>query len=136
MKRLILLASLAVLLLEVHGAAKYQILMNDKRKDSFSEENTNEQLNLGPKAIEQSEKDNTLTESMDRLELFRDWEKNQDLLRHFRSPMQLPEEDRDYFYHPRSMEDNIKESKILEVFHHDVLQGPEEDRDKFFHAED
>ncbi|KAM9063140.1 proline-rich acidic protein 1 [Sarcophilus harrisii] len=136
MKRLILLASLAVLLLEVHGAAKYQILMNDKRKDSFSEENTNEQLNLGPKAIEQSEKDNTLTEPMTRLELFRVWEKNQDLLREFRSPMQLPEEDRDYFYHPRSVEDDIEESKMLKVSHYAVLQGPEEERDKAFHAED
>ncbi|XP_020850123.1 proline-rich acidic protein 1 [Phascolarctos cinereus] len=137
MKRLILLASLAVLLLQVvHGASKYQVLMNAKRKDSFSEENPNKQLNLGPKAVEQSEKDNLLTEP--RRELFTDWEENQDtdILRRFRNLMQLPEEDRDVLYHSRSTEDIIGEPKMLRKPSYEVLQGPEEDRDHIYHAED
>ncbi|XP_027702169.1 proline-rich acidic protein 1 [Vombatus ursinus] len=132
MKRLILLASLAVLLLQVvNGASKYQVLMNAKRKDGFSEENPNKQLNLGPKAIEQSEKDNLLTEPR------QDWEENQDtdILRRFRNPMQLPEEDRDFLYHSSSTEDVIEEPQMLKRPYYEVLQGPEEDRDHIYHAE-
>ncbi|XP_043836224.1 proline-rich acidic protein 1 [Dromiciops gliroides] len=133
---LILLAILAVLVLqEVHGASKYQVLMNAKRKDSFSEENTNEQLNLGPKATEESE-DKIVIEPMSRLELFKGLEESQDLLRHFRNPVQLPEEDRDSFYHSSSIEDVIEEPQMLRTSYHEVLQGPEEDRDHFYHPAD
>ncbi|XP_007478153.1 proline-rich acidic protein 1 [Monodelphis domestica] len=137
MKRLILLASLAILLFqEVHGASKYKVLMNAKRRGGFSEENTNEQLNLGQKAIGQPEKDNILFEPMPKLELFTDREKKQDPLRHLRNPVQLPEEDRDSFYHPSSIEDVIEEPKMLKTFHYKVLQGPEEDRDHIYHGVD
>ncbi|XP_044516208.1 proline-rich acidic protein 1 [Gracilinanus agilis] len=135
--RLILLASLAVLLFqEVHGASKYKVLMNAKRRDGFSEENTNEQLNWGRKAIGQPEKDNILFEPKPKLELFTDWEKEQDPLRHFQNPVHLPEEDRDSFYHPSSIEDVIEEPRMLKRFHYEVLQGPEEDRDHIYHSAD
>ncbi|XP_036592376.1 proline-rich acidic protein 1 [Trichosurus vulpecula] len=134
-RKLILLASLAVLLLqEVHGAPKYQVLMDAKRKDSFSEENTNEQLNLGPKAIEQSEKDSLLTEP--RRELFTDWNQDTDILRRFRNPIQFPEEDRDFLHHSSSTEDVIGEPRMLRMPHYEVLQGPEKDMDHIYHAED
>ncbi|XP_074092271.1 proline-rich acidic protein 1 [Macrotis lagotis] len=108
-------------------------LMNAKRKDSFSEENTNEQLNLGPKAFEQSEKGNILRESMPRLAFFTGSEKNQDLLSIFRNPIQLPEEDRDSFYHSSSTEDVFEKRQMLSLSHHRVLQEPEEDRDQIYH---
>ncbi|XP_072484559.1 proline-rich acidic protein 1 [Notamacropus eugenii] len=121
MKRLILLASLAVLLLqEVHGAPKNQVLMNAKRKNSFSEESTNEQLNLGPKA-KQSENDNLL---------------DTDILRRFRNPIQFPEEDRDFLYHPSLTEDVIQKPRTFRIPHYEVLQGPEKDMDHIYHAED
>ncbi|XP_068927643.1 proline-rich acidic protein 1 [Petaurus breviceps papuanus] len=136
MKRLILLASLAILLLqEVHGAPKYQVLMNAKRKDSFSEGNPNEQLNLGPKAAEQSEKDNLLIKY--KAELFTDWEnQDTDILSRFRNPIQLPEEDRDFLYHSSSTEDVIEGPRMLRMPQYEVLQGPEEDMDHIYHAAD
>ncbi|XP_038600371.1 proline-rich acidic protein 1 [Tachyglossus aculeatus] len=118
-----------------HAVPKSKVLLNNG-KDSSSEQDTNEPMDLN---LDPLEKDTLMKAFYPEVPAFHALTvpgPEEDPFYHLRSRLDGPEEDKDQIHHSDSGEDVIPETEPLRVLLHETLYGPEKDRDRFYHAED